>query len=122
MNFNYNSLEEALTDTVFFVQCGDSFTYYGLWSIYVSLAKEPIPWQQISLGWWQKIGDVTYGSFKFAYIYGQLVCFYEPTGVKVDWSEMEKFLEPYYAPGSKRDCNAQNFHKCIIYTRALYKL
>ena len=123
-SFNHSNLKDALQNTTFFVEAGDSFTRHALWAIWVEHNESPLKWQSISQGFWQSIG-ITCCNFSFAYIMDQLVCFYEPTSTKVDWDEVEGFLSPFWSPkeaeGRKRKCNASNFHQCIGYLRSTIK-
>jgi hypothetical protein len=124
-DFNYQTLEEALAATVYFVESPCSFVRCALWFQHSYKATEcgypKLKWQQVSRGFWQHVNGVnsTCVSFHFDYICDQLVCFYEPTSQKVDWGEVDKFLEPYWTQpdGSRRKCNAQNFHHCGGYLR-----
>jgi hypothetical protein len=75
------------------------------------------------MGYCRQVGPVTNCTFHFDYILDQLVCFYEPTSTKVDWAEVEAFLEPYWSAregegGQRRKCNAMNFNHCISYLEA----
>ena len=123
--FDFNELKEALAATAYFVETGDSYTQLALWQAHHEHAEAfgypKLAWEQVSRGFLEKVGPVTMCSFSFAYISGQLVCFYMPTSKKVDWDEVETFLERYYGDDNqtqrRRMCNAMNFGHCIGYLR-----
>lgn len=117
----YDTLEEALPNVYYFIEA-DTFSHHALWYQYHHRPEpdiSPIPWEQISLGFYQTVPGGTCVSFSFARVYGKLVCFYVPTSSKVDYEHVESFLKPFWTKEGKRKihCDAMNFHHCIGYCK-----
>ena len=117
------TLEDALRESVYFVEA-DSFSRHALWVMYVHRPDPLVPfkvdWSGNGMqGYGVSLDGGTHLMCWFDFIFGKLVCFYEPTSAKVDWDEVETFLEPYYArDGARRRCNASNFQHCISFLRS----
>jgi hypothetical protein len=102
----------------FFVEA-DGFAQGALLQLHTQSIDGSIPlvdkqdWKCIQHGFHCSAGSETYVTFLFARIYGQLVCFYYPCSVKVDWGAIMRFLN---VPSDRR-CDATNFHRCIAACR-----
>lgn len=128
----HKNLKDALADTAYFVEtCGGVFIQNALWLQYHDSADligypKVDDWQEISMGFLEMVGPVTMCRFGFARLYGKRVCFYGPTSNKVDWDEINAYLEPYWSKGDEEgrrlQCNASNFGHCIIHLRRLRDL
>jgi len=123
--FPYKSLEEALSATQFFVEA-DSFSQHALHYMYQEnppLGFKSAPWKQVCKGWWRQLpGSQTIVNVSFAFIFDQLVCFYSATSVHVNWDDVTAFFEPYWKldkEDRKRQCDANNFHNCMIHCKKL---
>jgi hypothetical protein len=110
---------------VYFIESGDSFSRFSLWLLHSQHAEKigypKLVWEEVSQGFCQKVGETTYCNFSFAYIEGHLVCFYYPTSQKVDWVEVETFLDTYWWSSGerKRKCDAMNFGQCLGYLKTI---
>ena len=124
MKLGYETLEETLPNVDYFVEA-DGFTLTALRRMYHSHPDdgvEPVPWKEVSDGFWQIVPGGTNVSFLFAYIYdNKLVCFYFPTSQKIDFDHVERFLQPYWQSkkkgGLRRRCNPGNFCHCLLYCK-----
>ncbi len=109
------SLEEALADSVFFIEA-DSFARQALWVMY---SQRPDPTFPLKVEWHgngckgygASLEGGTHVTCMFDFINGKQVCFYYPTSLVVDWIRIELFMEKYIAPSNH--CNASNFAKCL---------
>ena len=109
---------EDFKDVIFFIEA-TSFEQYSLWLQH----KSEVVWEQISEGFWMKIGEIGRGkpvclSFSFAKIYGKKICFYDVTSRYSDSKMVENFLVETHPVkwdnGTRRAMtNAMNFHHVI---------
>jgi hypothetical protein len=107
-------MDIPLEKVAYFVEA-NSFEMHALNYMYVTTqyipSFDPIPWKHITCGWGLAVGSSkTQLMFRFAELYGQIVCFYEVTSMKADWNDVETFLEKYYW---NKHTNPMNFSKCI---------
>ncbi len=105
-------MKNYLDKSCYFVEA-DSFSMEALWIIYVDNPypnKKPIKYEKCIQGFIRNVGNDTHVEFRFAKIYGKLVCFYYPISIKIDKDEVTKFLSPYLKVGH---CTAKNFRQCI---------
>lgn len=116
----YNTLDEALKETKFFVEA-NSFERFALWQENKYLKQHSVQWEDINHGWSKVLGkegehEINV-SFDFAKLNGNLVCFYNPCSNVVNHELVKNwFLKNYpvkYDNGQRRAMtDAQNFHLC----------
>jgi hypothetical protein len=77
-----------------------------------------VQWEEISLGFWQVIGDLGKDrpvavSVSFALVNGALVGFYEATSRFVDHDMVKSWMAKNF-PAARSWSNAQNFHNTVL--------
>ncbi len=111
------TLEEALAKAEYFVEA-DSFALQALWTMYVQRPDPTFPikveWESPSGGRGYKIQleKGTHLECRFDYVFGKLVCFYCASSARIDWLEIEAFLEQFISKTAS--CKAHNFSRCIV--------
>ncbi len=76
-----------------------------------------VEWVQTSPGYWWRVGELAgkpvHVNLQWDYIDGQLVCFWEPTSLVVDYDMIAAWLKKKF-PNASLWTNAQNFHNVVI--------
>lgn len=85
-------MEEGLLDNVDYFVEGDGFIMDILKE---KFEKELGTWERHAQGFGVSTKD-THISFYFSTINGHLVCFYYPTSTRIDWADVESYLEPWF--------------------------
>ena len=121
MTFRYNTLEEALPNVKFVVEC-NSFEQLQLWKKY----KDEVNWEENLCGFMPKVGELCgrpiHLEIHFAKIHGKTVMFYEACSQLVDYLQVDDWLIKNAYPhcgynensgGCHPRTNAMNFHICV---------
>ena len=121
MTFRYNTLEEALPNVRFVVEC-NSFEQLQLWKQY----KDEVSWEENLCGFMPKVGELCgrpiHLEIHFAKIHGKTVMFYEACSQLVDYLQVDDWLIKNAYPhcgydensgGCHPRTNAMNFHICV---------
>lgn len=117
-DFDFYNLEANLNNTFYFVEA-DSFAMHALWVMYVSRPysnEKRVEWGEISRLFVHTHNNTAI-RFAFAWIHGKLVCFFSPSGIIVNWNDIDEFLKPFIKTSAdgyrRRKTDAMNFHHCV---------
>lgn len=129
-----NSTEARLAASLFLVEA-NSFEYHALWADHsheslwppydqrlVKRAYDPVHWEQVCDGKMEMVGKLgnreVWVSFRWAWLDGQLIAFWEATSQLVDHKLVDAWLAKHftgrYDNGHRpATCDAMNFGHCL---------